>query len=78
MVKIRQIGITYFFFVVKRIFEETISNKIENLQSQIRSLKHIVHDLELKFIKMYYAPGMPGYIEASNEFSEQLNHNEIE
>lgn len=78
MVKIRPIGSSYFFFVVKRIFEETVTTKIDNLQSQVIYLKQVVQDLEFKFTKLYYAPGMPGYIEASNEFNEQfrVNHSD--
>ena len=71
--KIKPIGTFYFFVFVKRIFEETTSTKIEKLQSQITSLKNIVSDLELKFLKLYYSPGMPGYIEASINFEEIYN-----
>ena len=78
MVKIRPIGSSYFFFVVKRIFEETITTKIDNLQSQVIYLKQVVQDLEFKLTKLYYAPGMPGYIEASNEFNEQFRLNQTD
>ena len=73
IVKIKPIGMSYFFVVIKRIFEDTINSKIDNLQQQVITLKKIINDLEIKFLKLYYAPGMPGYIEASKEFNETVS-----
>ena len=68
IIKLRLIGRDHIIFTVRRTTEESVHSILKNMQIKIDNLTKIVSDLEEKITKIYYAPNMPGYEEALNEF----------
>jgi hypothetical protein len=71
--KLKPIGRMYFFFSVKRTNDGRENHRIIKLESKIKELTQIVETLEKKYDKLYYAPDMPGYKEAMDEFTSKLS-----
>ena len=42
------------------------------MESKIKKLTNIIETLEKKYDKLYYAPNMPGYHEAMDDFSKKM------
>ena len=74
LAKLKPIGRMYFFFSVKRTNDNMLfNNRIIKLESKIKKLTNIIETLEQKYDKLYYAPNMPGYHEAMDDFSKKMS-----
>lgn len=73
LVKLKPIGRMYFFFSVKRTNDNMLNNRVVKLESKIKELSNIIENLEKKYDKLYYAPNMPGYYEAMDDFTKKMS-----
>ncbi len=52
---------------------ENLFEKFENLKNENVVLKKQLEELTLKLEQVYYAPGMPGYVECFEDFDDGIN-----
>ncbi|NDA63324.1 MAG: hypothetical protein EBX50_14985 [Chitinophagia bacterium] len=78
LLKFRPIGSSYIFFTLKRINDHKIINKLDFFEKQLMQFKDRLDIIQEQITKIYNAPGMPGYIDALNNFNEimsEINRN---
>ena len=54
--------------------EKDLLTQIEDMKKQIEEMKEEITRLNDKLTEVYYAPGMPGFLCAEQEFSELQEH----
>ena len=73
LLKFRPIGSSYIFFTLKRINDHKIISKLDFFEKQLIEFKERLDIIQDQVTKIYNAPGMPGYIDALNNFNETMN-----
>lgn len=56
---------------------QLLEKDVESLKVSLDSVIKRLEDNESKMEKIYYAPGMPGFIEAERSFQETISHSEV-
>jgi hypothetical protein len=72
LLKFRPIGMSYIFFTLKRVNSEMI-NKVHVFEKRLIEFKDRLDIIQEQVTKIYNAPGMPGYIEALDNFNDTMN-----
>ncbi|CAL8461485.1 g1016 [Coccomyxa elongata] len=49
---------------------ESLQNQVEKLQAEMDAMKQSAHEESLRLDQCFFAPGMPGYLQARDTFSE--------
>lgn len=58
----------FIYYSAEDEYEDSKERYITQLQKQVQNLEIIVNQLQKQMIEVYHAPGMPGSIEAKEEF----------
>lgn len=72
LLKFRPIGTSYIFFTLKRV-NSVMINKFHVFEKQLIQFNDRLDVIQEQVTKIYNAPGMPGYMEALNDFNETMN-----
>lgn len=72
LLKFRPIGNTYIFFTLKRVNDT--KNKLRIFEKRLMEFNDRLDIIQEQMNKIYNAPGMPGYMEALNNFNDLMNN----
>lgn len=72
LLKFRPIGNTYIFFTLKRVNDT--KNKLRIFEKRLMEFNDRLDIIQEQINKIYNAPGMPGYMEALNNFNDLMNN----